>query len=132
MEWIWLLVGKAILEYILNTCLICTIPYKGVGVLPWTGGAVAGEQGLDGAEGEVQHGVGHGRGEDVVHVDGRHADLFVITAQNRDPELSVVPVVRIQRDVQGNTEGEMVIVFFLECVVVLGVVDLPHRGVLHV
>jgi hypothetical protein len=26
----------------------------------------------------------------------------------------------------------MVIVLFLECVVVLGVVDLPHWGVLHV
>ena len=127
-----MLTGKAILEYILDTCLNCTIPDKGVGVLPWTGGAVAGEQGLDGAEGEMQHGVGHGRGEDVVHVDGRHADLFVITAQNRDPELSFVLVVRIQRDVQRDSKGEMVIVLFLECVVVLGVVDLPHWGVLHV
>jgi hypothetical protein len=110
---------------------LSNIPYEGGGVLPRARYAVAGDQLFDRAEGEVEHGVSYGLGEDVVYVDSLDTHLLIIAAHDRKAELAVVPVVGVEGDVERDSHGEVVWVVHLVGGVVFGIVDLPDWSGIH-
>ena len=79
----------------------------------------------------MEHGAGHGLREDVVHVDGGDAHLLVTSSQDSEAEFAVVPVVWVQGDVEGDPQGQVLIVLHLVGGVVFRMVDLPIRDLFH-